>query len=164
MEWKVLDNFAKLPCAKAEPMGRRTVNKKIERMSVSFFCRNYWSLLQSFLSSIPQRQVQNKSCCLRILSLSLQNSELKQRRRCQRERQKGIRFIKQQLCTCITFFCTDFFADLARTTTQNFLISRFVEDVTTRQEVTACFFSFLSFFLFFLPQTWHSHCLDGPPR
>ena len=56
--------------------------------------------------------------------------------------------MKQQLCTCITLFCTDFFADLARTTTQNFLISRFVENVTTRQEVTACFF-FLSFFLFF---------------
>lgn len=72
MEWKVLDNFAKLPCAKAEPMGRRTVNKEIESMSVSFFGRNYWSLLQltqSFLSSIPQRQVENKSCCLRILSL-----------------------------------------------------------------------------------------------
>ena len=39
MEWKVLDNFAKLPCGKAEPMGRRTVNKKFESMSVSFFCR-----------------------------------------------------------------------------------------------------------------------------
>ena len=150
MEWKVLDNFAKLPCAKAEPMGRSTVNKKIESMSVSFFvettdpsCSWRRAFSAQYLKDKPKI---NLAVC--ESSLSLQNSELKQRRRCQRERQKGIRFIKQQLCTCITLFCTDFFADLARTTTQNFLISRFVENVTTRQEVTACFF-FLSFFLFF---------------
>ena len=63
------------------------------------------------------------------------NRKLKQRRRRrQRERQKSNRFklAKQQLCTCITLFCT-FLCRRCATTTWNFLVSRFVEDVNTRQ-------------------------------
>ena len=57
--------------------------------------------------------------------------ELKQRRRRrQRERQKA----KQQLCTCSTLFCT-FFCRHCTTTTWKCLISRFVENVNTRQRL-----------------------------
>ena len=54
------------------------------------------------------------------------SGELKpQRRRRQRERQKSNRFIlaKQQLCTCITLFCT-FLNRRCKSATWNFLISR----------------------------------------
>ena len=63
------------------------------------------------------------------------NRKLKQgRRRRQRERQKSnwFRLVKQQLCTCITLFRT-FLCRRCATTTWNFLVSRFVEDVNTRQ-------------------------------
>ena len=73
--------------------------------------------------------------------------ELKQRqRRRQRERQKGNRFrsAKQQLCTCITLFCT-FLCRRCTTTTWKCLISRFVEDGNTRQQLS---FSF--------PELWNS--------
>ena len=56
--------------------------------------------------------------------------ELKQRRRRRRrERQKSYRFIlaKQQLCTCITLFCT-LLCRRCTTTTWKCLISRFVKD------------------------------------
>ena len=75
------------------------------------------------------------------------NRELKQRRRRrQRERQKSNRFrlAKQQLCTCITLFCT-FLCRRCTTTTWMCLISRFVEDVNTRQRLC---FSF--------PELWYS--------
>ena len=67
--------------------------------------------------------------------------ELKQRRRRrQRERQKSNRFrlAKQQLCTCITLFCT-FLCRHCTTTTWKCLISRFVENANTRQQL---YFSF----------------------
>ena len=67
--------------------------------------------------------------------------ELKQRRRGrQRERQKSNKFgsVKQQLCSCITFFCT-FLSRHGTTTTRTFLISRFVEDVITRQQLPFSF-------------------------
>ena len=67
--------------------------------------------------------------------------ELKQRRRWRhRERQKSNRSIlaKQQLCTCITRLCT-FLCRRCATSTWNWLNSRFVEDVNTRQR-------FLQFF------------------
>ena len=51
------------------------------------------------------------------------------------------RLAKQQLCKCITLFCT-FFSRRCTTTTLKCLISRFVEDVNTRQQLT---FSFLNF-------------------
>ena len=68
--------------------------------------------------------------------------ELKQRRQWrQRERQKSKRFRqgKQQLCTCITLFCT-FLSRRCTTTTWKCLISRFVEDGNTGQQLS---FSFL---------------------
>ena len=77
----------------------------------------------------------------------LLNRELKQRRRRQqRERQKSNRFrlAKQQLCTCITLFCT-FLSRRCTTTTWKCLISRFVEDGNTRQQLS---FSF--------PELWYS--------
>ena len=69
--------------------------------------------------------------------------ELKQRRRqTQWERKKRSRFrlTKQQLCTCITLFCTFFFCRHCTTTTWKCLFSRFVEDVNTRKD-----FLFLNF-------------------
>ena len=61
-------------------------------------------------------------------------------RRRQRERQKSNRFrqAKQQLCTCITLFCTFFFCRYT-TTTWNCLISRFVEDGAKRQQLSFSF-------------------------
>ena len=67
--------------------------------------------------------------------------ELKQRRRRrQREREKSDSFIlaKQQLCTSITLFCIHFLAVVAGATWKC-LISRFVEDGNTRQQLSFCF-------------------------
>ena len=72
---------------------------------------------------------------------SIVNRELKQRQRWrQRERQKHnrCRLAKQQLCTCTTPFCS-FLCRRWTATTWNCLISRFVDDVNTRQRP---FFSF----------------------
>ena len=66
----------------------------------------------------------------------LNNRELKIRRR---------RRQRKQLCTCITLFCT-FLCRRCTTTTWKCLISRFVEDGNTRQQL---FFSF--------PERWFSH-------
>ena len=68
-------------------------------------------------------------------------SELTQRRRWrQRGRQKIKRFrlTKQQLCTCITLFCT-FLCRRCTTTTWKRLISRFVGDVNARQRLYTSF-------------------------
>ena len=70
--------------------------------------------------------------------------ELKQRqRRRQRKRQQRSRFrsAKQQLCTFITLFCT-FLCRRCKYTTWNFLISRSVEDVNTRQRISISFSEF----------------------
>ena len=83
------------------------------------------------------------------------NGELKQRRRRrQRERQKRKRLwlAKQQLCMRITLFCT-FLCRHYTTTTWNFLISRFKEDVNTRQ-----LFSF-----YFCGQTFRIQLLKKSP-
>ena len=67
--------------------------------------------------------------------------EFTQRRRLrQQERQKSNRFrqAKQQLCTCITLFCT-FLCRRCTTTTWNCLISRFVEDGNKRQQLSFSF-------------------------
>ena len=57
---------------------------------------------------------------------------------------KRFRLAKQQLCTCITLFCT-FLSRSCTTTTWKCLISRFVEDGNTGQQLS---FSFL--------ELWHS--------
>ena len=67
--------------------------------------------------------------------------ELKQRRRRrQRERQKSnwFRLAKQQLCTCITLFCT-FLCRHCTTTTWNVLIPPFLENVNTRPRLSFSF-------------------------
>ena len=48
------------------------------------------------------------------------------------------RLAKQQLCTCITLFCT-FLCRHCTTTTWKCLIERFVEDVYTRQRLSSSF-------------------------
>ena len=71
--------------------------------------------------------------------VSQNNRELKQRRWWwQQERQKSnrLRLAKQQLCTCIMLFVY-FFA--VRTTTWKCLISLFVEDVNTREQLSFSF-------------------------
>ena len=76
-----------------------------------------------------------------IKSMIMFVRELKQRRRRrQRERQKSNKFIlaKQQLCTSITLFCIHFLAVVAGATWKC-LISRFVEDGNTRQQLSFCF-------------------------
>ena len=73
--------------------------------------------------------------------------ELKQRWwRRQWERKNCNRFIlaKQHLCTCITLFCT-FLCHRCTTTTWKCLISRFVEDGNTRQQLSYSF-----------PDLWYS--------
>ena len=75
--------------------------------------------------------------------------ELKQRRgRRQREWQKSNRFRlkKQQLCTCITLFCTFLCRRcIITTTTWWCVISRFVKDGNTRQQLSLSF-----------PELWYS--------
>ena len=64
--------------------------------------------------------------------------ELKQRwQRWQRKRQKSARFrlAKQQLFTCIALFCTFLFRH-CMTSTWNCVISRFVEDGNTSQQLS----------------------------
>ena len=73
--------------------------------------------------------------------------ELKQRRRRrQQERQKSnwFRLAKQQLCTCITLFCT-FLCRRCTSTAWKYLNSRFVEDGNTRQQLS-----------FYFPELWYS--------
>ena len=68
-------------------------------------------------------------------------SHLKQprRRQRQRERKKNNRLAKQQLCTCITPFNCTFVCRHCTTTTWECLISRFVENVNTRQRLPFSF-------------------------
>ena len=76
-----------------------------------------------------------------------ENRELKQRwRRRQREGHKSNRFrmAKQQLCTCITLFCK-FLCCQCTTTTWKCLISRFVEVMNRRQQLSLSF-----------PILWHN--------
>ena len=54
---------------------------------------------------------------------------------------QGTGFAKQQLCTFITLFCT-FLCRRCKYTTWNFLISRSVEDVNTRQRISISFSEF----------------------
>ena len=78
-----------------------------------------------------------------IASYSYSREFTQRRRRRQRERQKstGFRPAKQQLCTCITLFCT-FLCRRCTTTTWNCLISRFVEDWNKRQLLSFLFLNF----------------------
>ena len=65
---------------------------------------------------------------------------MQRRRRRQRERQKSNRFrlAKQQLCTCITLFCT-FLCRHCTTTMWNVLIPPFLENVNTRPRLSFSF-------------------------
>ena len=79
--------------------------------------------------------------CAYAYTCALVKNRLKQRRRRrQRERRKSNRFrlAKQQLCTFIKLLCT-FLCRHCTTTTWKCLISRFVENANTRQQL---YFSF----------------------
>ena len=100
------------------------------------------------IALIPSESRETKLEMTRMDGVRVQRAgELKQRRRWrQRVRQKSKRFglAKQQLGTCITLFCT-FLSSRCTTTTWKCLISRFVEDGNTGQQLS---FSFL--------ELWHS--------
>ena len=94
--------------------------------------------------------------------LDLNNREFKQRRRRrQRKRQKSNRFIlaKQQLCTCITLFCT-FLSRRCSTATWNFLNSRacFMELVDTTQNLLFLFLKYGPFR--FNPRKFRHHFIN----
>ena len=100
---------------------------------------------KEWISNLPSnyRGVVSSFKCL-SLELRLQTviRELKQRRRRrQRERQQSSRFwyAKQQLCTCITLFCT-LLCRHCTTTTWKCLTSHFGESMNTRERLC---FSFL---------------------
>ena len=96
----------------------------------------------------PKANFKLKTCCIDPfyswngpLTCYISYREFKQRRRRrQRERQKRnkCRLAKQQLCTCITLFCT-LPCRRCTTTTWKCLISCFVEDVNTRQRLSFSF-------------------------
>ena len=94
------------------------------------------------IALIPSESRETKLEMTRMKGVRVQRArELKQRRRWrQRERQKSKRFrlTKQQLCTCITLFCT-FLCRRCTTTTWKCLISRFVEDGNTGQQLSFSF-------------------------
>ena len=83
-------------------------------------------------------------CLLPRLRLNIRELKIRRRRR-QRKQQKSNRFslAKQQLCTCITLFCT-FLCRRCTTTTWKCPISRFVEDGPGgREHKATTFFFFL---------------------
>ena len=113
---------------KAKQQRRRRLRKRHLKSVVA--------LLQT-LSRLFHR-VQFVKCWQLFLEL---NSKAKQRRRPhQRERQKsnGFKLGKQQLFSYITLFCT-FLCRHCTTTTWKCLISRFMEDLKTRQRLSLSF-------------------------
>ena len=74
-------------------------------------------------------------CCLETVRAVTRELKIRRRRR-QRERQKSNRFrlAKQQLCTCITLFCT-YLCRRYMTSTWKCLISGFVEEGNRRQQL-----------------------------
>ena len=78
--------------------------------------------------------------CSSLRPNSLIREFTQRRRRRHLEPQKSNRFrqAKQQLCTCITLFCT-FLCRRCTTTTWNCLIWRFVEDGSKRQQLSFSF-------------------------
>ena len=91
-------------------------------------------MLMSTQSSLAYASAYAYACAL------VKNRLKQRRRRRQRERRKSNRFrlAKQQLCTCIKLLCT-FLCRHCTTTTWKCLISRFVENANTRQQL---YFSF----------------------
>ena len=96
-----------------------------------------FKMVISFVCLLPVRPL-----LYSIAVLYHENTELKQRRpRRQQERHKSNRFRlakKKQLCTCITLFCT-FLCRQCTTTTWKCLISRFVEVMNRRQQLSFSF-------------------------
>ena len=112
----------------SKPTRRSSVTMPITSRSRAFcFIANLW---RSELTSIFCTN-DVVMCCVLI------GRGLKQRRQwSQQERQKSnmLRLAKQQLCKCITLFCT-FLCRHSTTTAWKCLISRFVENVNTREHL-----------------------------
>ena len=104
--------------------------------------------LLSILYSNNVRKTFTSNYVTKNPSLDCDNRELKQRRRRrQRERQKSnrIRLTKQQLCKCISLFWT-LRCRHCTIKTWNFLISRLIADVSTRQRFSFSFCELLRSF------------------
>ena len=99
---------------------------------------SYWNFYATV--TLSNRYFADKSTPEILLSMLTKREFTQRLRRWQRERKKRNRFrqAKQQLCTCITFFCT-FFCLRCATATWNCLISRFVEDGNKRQHLSFSF-------------------------
>ena len=85
-----------------------------------------------------QRFYGKETMRVQVMTTTREFTQRRQRR--QRERQKSSRFTqaKQQLCTCITLFCTSL-CRRRRLQRKNCLISRFVEDGNKRQLLSFSF-------------------------
>ena len=133
-----------LPCAYVDPI----FTSQSYYISISTSTRRTnFSVFLVLMLILMSTQSPLAYTCACAYACALVKTRLKQRRRGrQRERQKSNRFrlAKQQLCTCITLFCT-FLCRRCTTTTWKCLISRFVEDGNTRQRLS---FSF--------PELWYS--------
>ena len=95
-----------------------------------------FKMVISFVCLLPVRPL-----LYSMAVLCHENRELKQRRpRRQREQHESNRFIlaKQQLCTCITLFCT-FLCRQCTTMAWKCLISRFVKVMNRRQQLSFSF-------------------------
>ena len=99
---------------------------------------SYWNFYATVTWS--NRYFADKSTPEIMLSMLTKREFTQRRRRQQGERQKSnwFRQAKQQLCTCITFFCT-FLCRRCTTPTRNCLISRFVEDGNKKQHLSFSF-------------------------
>ena len=101
------------------------------------YCTNNYDIKQAIAEKRAEQNNSSCCCCCYVIR------ELKQRRRrWRRERQKSNRFglAKQQLCTCITLFCTFFCRRRATITTWNVLIS--VMFYVERELLATIWFSF----------------------
>ena len=90
---------------------------------------------------------------------------MQRRRRRQRERQKSNRFrlAKQQLCTCITLFCT-FLCRHCTTTMWNVLIPPFLENMNTRPRLSFSFPELRYSLLEFNSRKYCQHLTDWTRR
>ena len=130
-----------LPCAYACAYVDPVFTSQSYDISISTSTRTNLFVYTVLMLMSTQSSLAYTSACAYVYTCALVKNRLKQRRRRrQRERQKSkwFRLTKQQLCTCINLFCK-FLCRHCTTTTWKCLISRFVENANTRQQL---YFSF----------------------
>ena len=126
-----------LPCAYIDPV----FTSQSYDISIITSTRTNLFVYTVLMLMSTQSSLAYTCACAYAYTCALVKNRLKQRRRRrQRERRKSKRFrlAKQQLCMCITLLCT-FLCRHCTTTTWKCLISRFVENANTRQQL---YFSF----------------------